>query len=57
MTDLWFGNGKLYNKLRDDIGNAVEVLTMLRENSALYGMSLENRIKNPSRPSKCDTKA
>lgn len=57
VTDSWFGNGKLYNKLRDDIGDSVEVLTMLRKNSALYEMPLDSGVKKPGRPSKYGSRA
>jgi hypothetical protein len=57
VTDSWFGNGKLYNKLRDDIGDSVEVLTMLRKNSVLYETPVDCDIKKPGRPSKYGSRA
>ena len=52
VTDSWFGNGKLYNKLKDGIGQSVDVLTILRTNSVLYGLSSDLKVKKAGRPSK-----
>jgi len=57
VTDSWFGNGKLYNKLRADIGGSVEVLTMLRKNSTLCGLPLEHVVKKLGRPPKYGSRA
>ena len=56
VTDSWFGNGKLYNKLKDDIGQSVDVLTMLRTNSVLYGLISDVKVKKVGRPSKYGTR-
>ena len=56
VTDSWFGNGKLYNKIKDGIGQSVDVLTMLRTNSVLYGLPSDIKVKKPGRPSKYGTR-
>lgn len=48
---------RVYNKLKDDIGDSVEVLTMLRKNSVLYETPVDSDIKKPGRPSKYGSRA
>lgn len=57
VTDSWFGNGKLYNPLKDELGDRVHVLTMLRKNSALYNFPEEIKNKKRGRPAKYGAKA
>lgn len=52
VTDSWFGNGKLYNRLKDNVRQSADVLTMLRTNSVLYGLPADMKIKKAGRPSK-----
>ena len=57
VTDSWFGNGKLYNPLKDKLGNCIHILTMLRKNSALYGFPEITETKKRGRPAKYGIKA
>ena len=57
VTDSWFGNGKLYNPLKGQLGNRVHILTMLRKNSVLYGFPEVIEGKKCGRPAKYGAKA
>ena len=52
VSDSWFGNGKLYNPLREELGDRVHVLTMLRKNSALYDFPDKPNNTKRGRPAK-----
>jgi hypothetical protein len=57
VTDSWFGNGKLYNPLKDKIAHRIDILTMLRKNSALYNFPENTKIKKRGRPAKYGSQA
>lgn len=57
VTDSWFGNGKLYNALKDELGDRVHVMTMLRKNSVLYSFPQALENKKRGRPAKYGSKA
>jgi hypothetical protein len=51
VMDTWFGNGKLYLPLKKELGSRINVLTMLRKNSMLYGFP-DNTAPRRGRPPK-----
>lgn len=57
VTDSWFGNGKLYNPLKDQLGNRIHILTMLRKNNVLYDFPEPIKAKRRGRPAKYGAKA
>jgi hypothetical protein len=57
VTDSWFGNGKLYDKLKTDITHSVDVLTMLRTSNVLYELLPDCKVKKVGRPSKYGARA
>ena len=57
VVDSWFGNGRLYLPLKEELGSRIHILSMLRKNSNLFDSPESGPIKKRGRPKKYGNKA